>query len=92
MPAEVTKVEVRRHVSSARETPIDGYLADADVLTLYEKWNESLLGEMLKFRGGLRGITAEMVADADDEDLISIYGDDFAQHLIKVAEENKSSY
>jgi len=92
MVAKVTKITVRRNVSGATMTPIDGYLTKEDIDTLYEKWDIEKLGEPLKFRGGAVGLTAEHIVDAPEDKFRAIYGDPFSDRVLEIAKINASSY
>jgi len=92
MVATVTNVSVRRQVSGAIETPIDGYIDDASNKILYEKWDDRRLGESIKYRGGEVGITAELILGAPEDALRDIYGDEFAVVLLDISRGVASSY
>lgn len=91
MPAKVTKIEVRRQVQSARETPIDAYLDEETLAVLYANWDDAW-GESFKFRGGEMGITAELVRDAPEKEMRLAMGDAVVDTLLEVARTKASSY
>ena len=91
MAEKVTKIKVRRHVSSARGTPIDGYLDDRDIEKLYDKWDDSW-GVPFRFRGGIESITAEIIMGAPISEMKKVYGKAFTDRITKVASEQASSY
>lgn len=92
MALKVTGSYVVRPVSGAIETPIDGYLDDASIKILYEKWDDNILGESTKYQGGEVGITAELILSAPEEQLRAIYGDEFAVILFDISKNVASSY
>lgn len=91
MSANVTKVNVRRQVQSARGTPIDGFLDDASIQKLYEKWDDDW-GRPFEFRGGIVSLTAEIIIAAPEDRMKKVYGKTFVDDLLVVAKDHASSY
>ena len=69
----VTKTFIRRHVSSAPGTVIDGHLTPEQIKALYGVW---LPGwpEKREYRGGIVAITAEMVMEVTEDEFIRAFG------------------
>jgi hypothetical protein len=69
----VTKTFVRRQVSSAPGTVIDGHLTPEQTKALYGIWLPGWPAKR-EYRGGIEAITAEMVMDVPEVEFIKAFG------------------
>lgn len=83
----VTGKSYRSGTSFARGTTIDEYLAKELCERLYAQWRTSW-PEVLRFQGGIEGITTEMVEQVPVDELIAEFGQEDAETLLTVCKNN----
>lgn len=87
MRREDIKFKHSSGTSYARGIIIDGYLAEDEKKTLYEKW-KSEWPQPLTFQGGVQALTCEKVLEVGEEQILKTYGKKLGKRFMEVAERN----
>lgn len=83
MPLETERTFIRSGGSFARGTTIDEYLSEEDNEKLYQVWEEQPgWPEIFRFRGGQTAITAEMILEVPEADMLKAFRSKFGRKKV----------
>ena len=80
------KIQRRTNRKAVRSPDIDGFLSEATITVLYERWKNKDWEHIIILHGGIPSITCDMVKEVGFQKLSKVYGVHRAKVLMVAAE------